>query len=258
MAENKKSVLLYCDIIHTIEKMDDTTAGLFFKHYLRYINDLDPKTDNLLVDITFESVKQNLKRDLKKWERRAETSRNNGALGGRPPKETQPLKEEPKKPNGLINNPTEPRKPVNVTVTDTVNVKDKVKVKDINNKKEIVKNQNDFSQAVYNCYNSLKNFFPEDLQPKNSTEKNNWLETIEKLNRIDNWEFKNIEAIVYKTRADDFWQKNFLSLTKLRKKDKSGIMYINVFFNKFRIDLKNSQKQTPADRITEIYNSLNQ
>ena len=71
-----------------------------------------------------------IKRDLKKWERRAETSRNNGALGGRPPKETQPLKEEPKKPNGLINNPTEPRKPVNVTVTvtDTVNVTDKVKV----------------------------------------------------------------------------------------------------------------------------------
>ena len=68
MAEGKKSVLLYCDLIHTIEKMDNETAGKFFKHYLRYINDLDPKTEDLVVDLTFESVKQNLKRDLHKWE----------------------------------------------------------------------------------------------------------------------------------------------------------------------------------------------
>jgi uncharacterized phage protein (TIGR02220 family) len=68
MAEDKKSVLLYCDLIHTIEKMDDETAGQFFKHYLRYINDLHPKTDNLIVDVTFEAVKQSLKRDLIKWE----------------------------------------------------------------------------------------------------------------------------------------------------------------------------------------------
>ena len=121
MAEGKKSVLLYCDLIHTIEKMSDEMAGKFFKHYLRYINDLNPVTDELLVDITFESVKQNLKRDLKKWEKRAENSRKNGALGGRP-------KKNPQKPNGLIENPQEPEKPVTdtvtVTVTDTVNVKD--------------------------------------------------------------------------------------------------------------------------------------
>jgi len=112
MASNKKSVLLYCDIIHTVEKMDNATAGKFFKHYLRYINDLHPETDDMIVDIAFESVKQNLKRDLKKWEQRAENSRTNGKLGGRPKK--------PKEPNGLINNLTEPKEPVKDTVTVTV------------------------------------------------------------------------------------------------------------------------------------------
>ncbi len=68
MADNKKSVLLYCDLIHTVEKLDNETAGELFKHYLRYINDLTPKTDNVIVDIVFEPIKQNLKRDLKKWE----------------------------------------------------------------------------------------------------------------------------------------------------------------------------------------------
>jgi hypothetical protein len=118
MAEGKKSVLLYCDLIHTIEKMSDEQAGKFFKHYLRYINDKDPKTDDVLIDITFESVKQNLKRDLKKWEARAEKSRENGALGGRP-------KKEPKKPTGLLKNQTGLKKPVTVKDTVTVTVKDK-------------------------------------------------------------------------------------------------------------------------------------
>ena len=68
MAENKKSFLLYCDLIHTVEKLTNTQAGKLFKHYLRYVNDLDPKCDDVLIDLVFEPIKQDLKRDLKKWE----------------------------------------------------------------------------------------------------------------------------------------------------------------------------------------------
>lgn len=68
MAENKKSVLLYCDIIHTVEKLSNEDAGILFKHYLRYINDQNPEPVSELIDIVFEPIKQNLKRDLKKWE----------------------------------------------------------------------------------------------------------------------------------------------------------------------------------------------
>ena len=64
--KDKKSVLLYCDIIHTIEKLDDDQAGKLFKHYLRYINDQNPECDQL-TEIIFEPIKQNLKRDLLKW-----------------------------------------------------------------------------------------------------------------------------------------------------------------------------------------------
>lgn len=81
MAENKKSVLLYCDIIHTVEKLTDDQAGKLFKHYLRYINDLYPKGDDI-TEIIFESIKQNLKRDLKKWDdiklKRVESGRKGG------------------------------------------------------------------------------------------------------------------------------------------------------------------------------------
>lgn len=77
MAENKKSVLLYCDIIHTVEKLDDKTAGQLFKHYLRYINDQNPKPKNSTIDLVFEPIKQNLKRDLKKYRAKCEQNSEN-------------------------------------------------------------------------------------------------------------------------------------------------------------------------------------
>jgi hypothetical protein len=68
MAENKKSFILYCDIIHTIEKLDDVDAGKLFKHVLEYVNDMNPETDHLITQIAFEPIKQQLKRDLDKWD----------------------------------------------------------------------------------------------------------------------------------------------------------------------------------------------
>jgi len=117
MAENKKSFVLYSDLIHTVEKLPDKDAGELFKHLLRYVNDQNPETDNLLVDAIFQHIKQQLKRDLVKYEERGDRSRENGKLGGRPknpekPKETQRTQQ--------VN--LEPRKPdsVNVSVNDNV------------------------------------------------------------------------------------------------------------------------------------------
>lgn len=68
MAENKKSFVLYCDIIHTIEKLTDEQSGRLFKHILRYVNDENPQCDDVLIDVVFEPIKQSLKRDLRKFE----------------------------------------------------------------------------------------------------------------------------------------------------------------------------------------------
>ena len=83
---------------------------------------------------------------------------------------------------------------------------------------------------VEDCLNNCLEFFPKHLHPKN---KNTWLDTIEKLNRIDKVPFLEIERIVKATREDDFWSKNFLSLTKLRKK-KDEVYYIVIFGEKFK------------------------
>jgi len=72
MAEGKKSFLLYTELIHTVEKMPDDKAGLLFKHILRYVNDLNPETEDLIVQLTFEHIKQGLKRNLRNWEKSVE------------------------------------------------------------------------------------------------------------------------------------------------------------------------------------------
>ena len=66
--KNKKAFILYTDIKPTVNKLTDEYAGKLFKHLLAYVTDEDPVTDDILLDIAFEPIKQQLKRDLDKWE----------------------------------------------------------------------------------------------------------------------------------------------------------------------------------------------
>ena len=217
MAEGKKSVLLYCDLIHTIEKMDNETAGQFFKHYLRYINDKHPETDNPLVDITFESVKQNLKRDLKKWEVRAEKSRENGKKGGRPKtQETQQVI-------------SEPRKPVTDTVTVTGNVKEtvKVKVKDketsillcsIQNESELNKLEDQISFAFWKLFKKDKSDLGITKTVNLDKAKlNDWSRHIRLAIENDKRTKDEFTEVFNFLKNDEWWKGKVQSTEKLRK-----------------------------------------
>ena len=50
--ESKKSFILYSDLLHTVNKMPNDKAGELFKHILEYVNDNDPQTDDLIVNLT--------------------------------------------------------------------------------------------------------------------------------------------------------------------------------------------------------------
>lgn len=68
MAKDKKSFVLYADLIHTVNQLTSDKAGDLFKHILSYVNDEKPETDDIIVKIAFEPIKQQLKRDLNKWD----------------------------------------------------------------------------------------------------------------------------------------------------------------------------------------------
>jgi len=125
MAENKKAFVLYADLIHTINKMPSDKAGDLFKHILSYVNDENPTTDDILIDLVFEPIKQQLKRDLKKYEDKklqwSEAGKRSAEVR-RAKKEQRPLT-------------TVKKCSTDLTVKDKVivNVKDKVKDNIINN-----------------------------------------------------------------------------------------------------------------------------
>ncbi|CAB4153586.1 hypothetical protein UFOVP634_8 [uncultured Caudovirales phage] len=81
MAENKKSFVLYTDSQGLINQLPDDIAGRLFKHIYAYVNDENPITDELLLNIAFEPIKMQLKRDLIKWVDIKETKSNSGNLG---------------------------------------------------------------------------------------------------------------------------------------------------------------------------------
>lgn len=125
MAEDKKAVIIYADWIKKFEELTDDEAGRLIKHFFRYVNDQNPEPPDRITKLLFIDIENSLKRDLKKWEERAERSRENGLKGGRPPKEEN--LEKPKETQQVI---LKPGKPDSVSVS--VIVSDSVKETDIN------------------------------------------------------------------------------------------------------------------------------
>jgi uncharacterized protein DUF6291 len=122
MAENKKSVILYIDLIHTFEELTDEEAGKLIKHFFRYVNDKNPEPPDRLTKITFEPIKQQLKRDLKKWDKTRKKRSDAGKTGAN--KRWQTMASD----SPAITDMAKIADNVSDTVTDSVNVNDNVSV----------------------------------------------------------------------------------------------------------------------------------
>ncbi len=119
MATDKKSFILYCDTIHTVKKMTKVKAGELFLIILKYVNDENPEITDPLLDLVFEPIKQQLKRDLRKYEHYIEKQVINGKKGGRPRKDKKP--KESQKTQAFF---SKPKKAGSVSVSDSVSVRE--------------------------------------------------------------------------------------------------------------------------------------
>jgi len=81
MATDKKSFILYSDSQGLINQLPDDVAGRLFKHIYSYVNDENPISEELLLNIAFEPIKMQFKRDLKKWEESKDAKSINGKMG---------------------------------------------------------------------------------------------------------------------------------------------------------------------------------
>jgi hypothetical protein len=167
MAKDKKSFLLYCDQSEIFNKLPDDKCAQLIRHIFAYVNDENPECEDLLLQIAFEPIKQQLKRDLGKYRNTCERNQVNGAKGGRP-KKTQ---ENPNNPVGFSEtqlNPTKPKKPDTDTDTDTDTESDNVnekKKKDGAYTPEFLKFWNIYprKEAKPDAFKAFKKIKPDEL-----------------------------------------------------------------------------------------------
>lgn len=121
MAEGKKSFILYADLIHTVSKLPKEKAGELFLHILEYVNDKNPTTDDLILQLAFEPVKLQLKRDLEKWDDIRDKRGKAGKKSAEIRQQKQHMLTHVEFAEQTSTNPT-----VTVNVNDTVTVNDSV------------------------------------------------------------------------------------------------------------------------------------
>ena len=68
MAENKKSFVLYADLIKSLEHLTNEEKGILFNHLLEYVNDMNPNLTDRLILTAWKPIELQLKRDLIKFE----------------------------------------------------------------------------------------------------------------------------------------------------------------------------------------------
>lgn len=135
MAEDKKSFVAYADWQSQFNLLSDDEAGRLIKHLFSYVNDESPEfsaSDRLLI-MAFEPIKNQLKRDLKKYEtikkRRSEAGKKSAEIRAKSVDQESTnltsddfVKQEPTNPtvNDIVNGTDT----VNVNGTDTVTVTD--------------------------------------------------------------------------------------------------------------------------------------
>lgn len=151
MAENKKGVILYTDLIYTFEELSDEEAGKLIKHLFRYVNDQNPEPPDKLTKLIFQPIKLQLKRDLEKWETMKGKRSEAGKASAEAKKLAKELEQNSTKSTSVESvEQNSTKSTVNVTVNDTVTVTDNVK----NTKCDIKTRKLKFSD-------SLKEFLPQ-------------------------------------------------------------------------------------------------
>lgn len=110
MAKDKKSFILYVDQKDLWNKLPDEIAGKLIKHIYAYVSDENPSSDDLMIEIAFEPIKQQLKRDLKLFDEKRVKRSEAGLAGAN--KRWQPMANDSKRISNIAK----------IAVNDNVNV----------------------------------------------------------------------------------------------------------------------------------------
>ena len=115
MAADKKGFILYADQKVLFDQLSNEKAGELIKFILAYVNDENPVTEDLILNLAFTPIKQQLKRDLVKFEQVKTARSAAGKRGGIKSGESRRSKMKQNEANEAVNDN------VNVNVINTEN-----------------------------------------------------------------------------------------------------------------------------------------
>tara|TARA_Y100000385_G_C13097926_1_gene642566 strand:+ start:1501 stop:2385 length:885 start_codon:yes stop_codon:yes gene_type:complete len=133
-------------------------------------------------------------------------------------------------------------------------IEEKLKVNIYNNINNIKKEyttkseKRQFDDKTKTAFPHFAALFDLKYRPKTETQKIKWLDCLDKLQRLDGYDLREVYNVSKNLRKDEFWQNNFLSILKLRNTDKNGIKYID----RFMIQHKAKQKPVGFTKIKNL------
>lgn len=232
MAQDKKSFVLYADNYGLIKQLPDDVAGRLLKHIFAYVNDENPVSDDLLLNIAFEPIKMALKRDLKKYEQIKE---KRSLAGKKSAEQRQQNSTNPTHVESVQQTSTNPTvsDSDNVSVIDSVSVIDNVLSKDNN----IIPEIENFGSVAIEDFNFSHSKILKYESPS-------WLESVAMQQKITIEEIQN--------KIDEFVL--FLSTTETQHKSKKAFLehFINWLTKKNNSE-KNGKQQSNASSGKKPY-----
>ena len=105
----------------------------------------------------------------------------------------------------------------------------------------------DFSAFIHELYAKIIEKFEEEEIPATQPQKRKWLETLEKLQRLDGRSEEEILNVISWLKNNDFWAGNFHSILKLRRKDKDGTQFFKRFITEMKKEKSSAKKEKNGD-----------
>jgi hypothetical protein len=104
---------------------------------------------------------------------------------------------------------------------------------------------------------SKESVFPERSIPKTKKDIHDWMKCIHDLVNIDGYTLQEVNRAIIYAREEPFWKNNFLSLLKLRRKDKDKLKFIDRFIVGWNKENKN--KARPGeDAIQQLMREMHE
>jgi hypothetical protein len=207
MAENKKSFVAYAEWLESFEMLEDEEAGKLIKHLLRYVNDLKPELDDRLLKIAFQPIKQQLKRDLNKYEEVSKKRAEAGKKGG--------LKTQAKAKKAIAKSvkQNQPNQADNDNDNEDDNEDDNVNVNDNDNDNGI---SSPNGEGVYYNIDRLKNEYLKNQKLCKSVVENQKLKSLHQLSELLTDFNKHLDQLGTASKTWQDYTSHFLNWMKKR------------------------------------------